>query len=203
MTCILLAAGSASRFGSQKLLARLPDGRRIVEAAAANLLLACNGNVVAVTRRDPELMQVLKAAGCQVVVHDHADEGMGTSIAAGVAATAGASGWVIALGDMPSIRVDTLRAIVDALRAGARIVVPVVGGRRGHPVGFSAHYLARLLALTGDTGAREMLKADVAFVDELRVEDMGIFADIDTIADLKRQVFAEPRSSREGNTTSH
>ena len=203
MTCILLAAGSASRFGSQKLLARLPDGRRIVEAAAANLLLACNGNVVAVTRRDPELMQVLKAAGCQVVVHDHADEGMGTSIAAGVAATAGASGWVIALGDMPSIRVDTVMAIVDALRAGARIVVPVVGGRRGHPVGFSAHYLARLLALTGDTGAREMLKADVAFVDELRVEDMGIFADIDTIADLKRQVFAEPRSSREGNTTSH
>lgn len=171
----------------------------MVEATAANLLLACNGNVVAVTRRDPELMQVLKATGCQVVVHDHADEGMGISIAAGVAATAGASGWVIALGDMPSIRVDTEMAIVDALRAGARIVVPVVGGRRGHPVGFSAHYLARLLALKGDTGAREMLKTDVAFVDELRVEDMGIFADIDTIADLKRQSFTEPHMSREGN----
>lgn len=175
----------------------------MVEAAAANLLLACGGNVVAVTRRDPALMQALKAAGCEVVIHDHPDDGMGTSIAAGVKATVGASGWVIALGDMPSISVDTVMAVVDALRAGARIVVPVVGGKRGHPVGFSAHYLARLLALTGDTGAREILTADASLIDEIRVEDEGIFADIDTIADLKRQVFAEPHVSREGDSTNH
>lgn len=169
----------------------------MVEAAAANLLLARGGNVVAVTRRDPALMQVLEAAGCQVVIHDHADEGMGTSIAAGVAATADASGWVIALGDMPSIRVDTVAAVVDALRAGACIVVPAVGGKRGHPVGFSAHYLARLLALTGDTGAREILAADASFVEEIGVEDAGIFTDIDTLADLKHQIFAELHLGRE------
>ena len=203
ITCILLAAGSASRFGSQKLLARLPDGRRIVEAAAASLLLARPGNVIAVTRRDPELIQVLKASGCEVVIHDHADDGMGTSIAAGVAASAGASGWVIALGDMPSIRVDTVMAVVDALRAGTRIAVPVAGGKRGHPVGFSAHYLAQLLALTGDTGAREILMVDASFIDEIRVEDTGIFADIDTMADLKRQTFAQPHLSREGDSTYH
>ena len=172
----------------------------MVEAAAASLLLACGGNVVAVTRRDPALMQVLKATGCEVVIHDHADDGMGTSIAAGVAASAGASGWVIALGDMPSIRVDTVMTVVDALRAGARIVLPVVGGKRGHPVGFSAHYLPRLLALTGDTGAREILAADASFIEETHVEDAGIFADIDTVADLKRHPFAEPPLGREGST---
>ncbi len=172
----------------------------MVEAAAANLFLACPGNVVAVTRRDPDLIQVLKAAGCEVVIHDHADAGMGTSIAAGVTAAAGASGWVIALGDMPSIRVGTVMAVADALRAGARIVVPVVGGKRGHPVGFSAHYLARLLALAGDTGAREILSADALFIEEIDVDDAGIFADIDTVADLKRQAFAEPHVSREDST---
>ena len=155
------------------------------------------------TRRDPELIQVLKAAGCQIVIHDHADLGMGTSIAAGVAATAGAGGWVIALGDMPSIRVDTVMAVVDALRAGARIAVPVAGGKRGHPVGFSAHYLAQLLAQTGDTGAREILTADASFIDEIRVEDTGIFSDIDTMADLKRQTFAQTHLSREGDSTKH
>ena len=168
--------------------------------AAANLLLARGGNVVAVTRRDPALMQVLEAAGCQVVIHDHADEGMGTSIAAGVAAKADASGWVIALGDMPSIRVDTVAAVVDALRPGARIVVPAVGGKRGHPVGFSAHYLARLLALTGDTGAREILTTDASLIEEIDVDDAGIFSDIDTPADLKRQTFAEPHVSREDSS---
>ena len=97
-----------------------------------------------------------------------------------------ASGWVIALADMPSIRIETLVAVIDALRGGARIAVPAMGGKRGHPVGFSALYRARLQALTGDIGAREILKADANYVEEISVDDAGIFADIDTPADLKR-----------------
>ena len=186
ITCILLAAGSASRFGSQKLLARLADGRRVVEASIANLLAAGAGNAVAVTRRDAELMRVLEACGCRVVINDRADEGMGTSIAAGVAATSEASGWLIALGDMPSIRVESIAAVATAMRGGARIVVPAMTGKRGHPVGFSASYGTRLQSLTGDTGAREILRTDAAFIDEISVDDAGIFADIDTPADLKR-----------------
>ena len=186
IACLLLAAGSASRFGSQKLLARLPDGRRVVEASATNLFAASVENVVAVARNDPELIGVLEACGCQVVINDRADEGMGTSIAAGVAATFAASGWLIALGDMPSIRVETIAAVIKVMANGSRIVVPAMHGRRGHPVGFSDFYRARLRALTGDTGAREIVKADAALVAEINVDDAGIFADIDVPADLKR-----------------
>ena len=57
---------------------------------------------------------------------------------------------------------------------------------RGHPVGFSASYRMRLQSLTGDTGAREILHADSAFVEEIRVMDAGIFLDIDTPTDLER-----------------
>lgn len=151
-----------------------------------NLSVACEGQVVAVTRRNPELIQVLEVCGCRIVVNDHAERGMGTSIAAGVAATPDASGWVIALADMPSIRIETLVAVIDALRGGARIAIPAMGGKRGHPVGFLALYRARLQALTGDIGAREILKADANYVEEISVDDAGIFADIDTPADLKR-----------------
>lgn len=158
----------------------------MVEASAANLLVACAGNVVAVTRRDSGLIAVLKACRCQIVVNDQADQGMGTSIAAGVTATPDASGWLIALGDMPSIRVDTMVAVATALRNGARIAVPAMAGKRGHPVGFSASYLARLQSLNGDTGARVILRADATLVDEINVDDAGIFADIDTLADLER-----------------
>ena len=151
----------------------------------STLHAAC-GNVVAVTRRDPELIQLLESLGCRVVVNEQAVEGMGTSIAAGVNATGDASGWLIALGDMPGIQVDTVVAIADALRNGARIAVPVMEGKRGHPVGFSAAYGVQLQSLTGDTGAREILNADSAFVEEIRVMDAGIFLDIDTPADLER-----------------
>ena len=138
-----------------------------------------------VTRRDPDLMQVLQTLGREIVVNENAEQGMGTSIAAGVAATSAASGWLIALGDMPSIRVETMVAVVDALHSGARIVVPTMAAKRGHPVGFSARYFARLQSLTGDIGAREIIMADVNCVEEISVEDAGIFADIDTPADLK------------------
>ena len=186
ITCILLAAGSASRFGSQKLLARLADGRSVVEASVANLLAAGTGNIVAVTRRDPEMIRVLEACGCRVVINDRADEGVGTSIAAGVAASSDANGWLIVLADMPSIRAETIAAVAGALRGGARIVVPVMAGRRGHPVGFSARYGMELQALTGDTGARQILNTDAALVEEISVNDAGIFADIDTREDLQR-----------------
>ena len=186
IACILLAAGSASRFGSQKLLARLPDGRRVIEASATNLFAAGVENVVAVARSDRELIRVLEACGCQVVINDRADEGMGTSIAAGVAATSAATGWLIALGDMPSIRVETIFAVIKVIANGSRIVVPSMHGRRGHPVGFSDSYLTRLQALTGDTGAREILKADVTLVEDINVDDEGIFSDIDVPDDLKR-----------------
>ena len=166
-------------------MAHLPDGRRLVEAAASNLLAAGVGRVIAVTRSDPELMAVLQNCGCEIVINEHADQGMGTSIAAGIAASIDASGWLIALGDMPSIRVDTVKAIADALRSGARIVFPAMDGKRGHPVGFPALYRARLQSLSGDAGAREIVNADANFVDEIRVDDAGIFFDIDTRADMK------------------
>ena len=130
------------------------------------------------------MMRVLEACGCRVVINDRADEGVGTSIAAGVAASSDASGWLIVLADMPSIRAETIAAVAGALRGGVRIVVPVMAGRRGHPVGFSARYRMELQALTGDTGERQILSIDAAFVEAISVNDAGIFADIDTPADL-------------------
>lgn len=158
----------------------------MVEASAANLVAACAGNVVAVTRRDCALIDVLETCGCRVVINDRADQGMGTSIAAGVTATPDATGWLVALADMPSLQVETVASIADALRGGARIVVPAMAGKRGHPVGFSALYRARLQSLDGDIGAREIVNADATFVDAIEVDDAGIFADIDTPAELQR-----------------
>ena len=169
------------------MLARLPGGKTVVEASFANLQKGFTGEIIAVTRSDPALIQVLQACGCRVVINDIADQGMGTSISAGVAATPDSRGWLIALGDMPFIRAETIAAVADALRNDARIAVPVMAGKRGHPVGFSSFYWEQLIALMGDAGAREIIGADAKFVTEISVDDAGIFSDIDTPADLKRE----------------
>ena len=184
ITGILLAAGKGSRFGSQKLLARLSDGRYVVEASAQNLLAAV-GRVIAVTGRDEGLMRVLDDCGCQVVVNERAADGMGTSIGAGVGASLTAEGWIIALGDMPYIEAATIEKIKLALEEGAAIAVPVHQGKRGNPAGFARQYYAALCALNGDAGAKKIIDANIELARIIEVGDAGIFADIDVVGDLK------------------
>ena len=188
ITGILLAAGRGTRFGSQKLLARLSDGRYdgryVIEASAANLLAAV-GRVIAVTGRDERLMRVLDDCGCQVIVNERALEGMGTSIGAGVGASRTAEGWIIALGDMPFIDSTTIKKIKLAVAEGATIAVPTHEGKRGHPVGFARQYGSVLSALEGDTGAKAIIDANIASARMVEVSDAGIFADIDVVGDLK------------------
>jgi molybdenum cofactor cytidylyltransferase len=184
MTAILLAAGAGKRFGSQKLLARLPDGRYVVEAAAKNLLAGA-GHVIAVTGRDDRLMKALDDCGCQVVVNIEAEQGMGSSIAAGVRASADAAVWLIALGDMPYIQPETIASVLKALDGATGIVIPTFGGQRGHPVAFAGAFGSELIALQGDNGARRVVAAHADQVKLLPVDDAGVLMDIDTSDDLQ------------------
>ena len=183
-TGILLAAGASRRFGADKLLASLPDGS-IVGAASCRAMRAALERVVAVVRpADERLASILASSGATIVHCPRADEGMGASLACGVAASADAAGWVVALADMPWIRPATIRAIADAIAAGASLAAPVHRGERGHPVGFAASHRSALMALGGDAGARAILaRGDVALV-RVDVDDPGVLRDIDLPRDL-------------------
>jgi molybdenum cofactor cytidylyltransferase len=190
IVAILLAAGQAKRFGSQKLLAIMPkSGHTVVETSAANLLAGA-GRVIAVTSRDERLMRALDRAGCEIVVNEHASEGMATSIVAGIGASMDASGWLIALGDMPYVEYATISKVKTALEEGADIAIPRHRSQRGHPVGFSAKYRDALLVLTGDKGACD--KGAKAIIDKHQQDivwvgttDPGVLADIDLPEDLR------------------
>lgn len=181
---ILLAAGASKRFGADKLLHPLAAETPVALAALDNLRTAVP-RVVAVVRPGADaLAQLLAAAGATVVVCADADTGMGASLAAAVRATGDASGWVIALADMPYIRSETVAQVAAALSAGAAIAAPAWRGRRGHPVGLSARFRPQLEALRGDAGARALLQENADLIQLIEVEDPGICRDIDTPADL-------------------
>ena len=124
-------------------------------------------------------------AGCNTVVCRNANEGMGTSLAAGVRATSDAKGWVIALADMPFIRPETIRIVTKALQEGAAIVAPSFRGERGHPVGFALRFCEELSSLRGDNGAREFLGQHPEWVKIFEVDDPGVVHDVDKLSDLE------------------
>jgi molybdenum cofactor cytidylyltransferase len=190
---LLLCGGASSRFGSDKLLAVIESrhpgaGRGPMVASSARNLIAGGGNALAVIPLGAtDLRRVLESAGCDILETKDTQRGLGASLAAGVAASTGAIGWIVALGDMPFIRAASIAAVRASLEGGALIAAPVFAGttKRGHPVGFAARLEKELLALDGDEGARSIIEKHRASLVTLAVDDAGILADIDTPEDLE------------------
>ena len=180
---ILLCGGAGRRFGVNKLLA---GEEPIVARAARNLVAGAGSALAVIPLKRPELRRVLEAEGCAILESERTSEGMGASLAAAIAATAGAEGWIVALGDMPMVDPKTIDAILRALERGAPMAAPYDRtGRRGHPVGFSHALSHELLALGGDIGARDVLARHADMVERIVTGDPGIFVDIDTKEDLE------------------
>ena len=181
---LLLAAGSARRFGSDKLLHPLQHGVPIAVQAARHLKKEIPRVVAALRPQAEKLAELLRAEGCEITVCANADEGMGASLACAVRAAGASDGYLVALADMPFVRPSSIAAVRDALESGARIVAPYFRTRRGHPVGISGVFYERLIELGGDEGARKILAAHEGDLAKVPVGDPGVIRDIDQPGDL-------------------
>jgi len=181
---LLLAAGSATRFGSDKLQHPLPHGVSIAVQAARHLKAEVSRVVAAVRPEAVATARALAAEGCEVVVCERAAEGMGASLACAARAAGDADGYLVALADMPFVRRSTIAAVREALARGALLAAPYWRARRGHPVGFAGRLRGALEASSGDEGARRLLEAHAAELVKVPVGDPGAIRDIDQPSDL-------------------
>lgn len=189
---VLLAAGNSTRFGAHKLLHRLDDGVALAEHTARHLIAALPTSIAVVRPGDGAVHDIMRGLGLSIVECANATQGMGSSIACGVAAMPDADGWVIALADMPWILPQTIYAVAQQLHAGAGIAAPLYHARRGHPVGFAAKFKAHLSLLQGDDGAREVIESARDHLTLIPTDDVGVLLDIDIPTDVQRN-FPAPR----------
>jgi molybdenum cofactor cytidylyltransferase len=95
--------------------------------------------------------------------------------------------------DLPHVKIATIQALIQATRAGQpEIVVPLFGGRRGHPVFFSKTTFPELLAAPADQGARAVVKRLPDRVVEIAVDDAAVTDAINTPADYQRLLKSLP-----------
>lgn len=190
VTAVILAAGSARRMGTDKLAVRV--GGEPLLARALRPYVQCRqlgviDEVVVVVRPG----YTVPLAGVRVVENLDHEEGMGSSLRTGVAA-AGDGALLLGLGDLPWLRPETVAAVVDQWRRVGGVVVPMCGGRRGHPVVVAGSMRGDLAAARGDAGARALL-GGLGRLTTWQTPDPGIYMDVDTPADLPWEAPVETR----------
>jgi len=186
---LLMAAGLSRRYrqqsGQHKLTAIPPDGNpsSLLERNLA-LATAIAGSEVNVVLRpeDRPLIALAHRYRCTVTLLE--SDGLGSSIAAGVATRPNWSAWVVMLADMPDLQQNTVRRVFQALRY-AETVRPVWQQRPGHPVGFGRTLRDPLLALSGEDGARSLLLRWPPL--QISVNDPGCVRDIDVPSDWQKE----------------
>ncbi|MBW3652824.1 MAG: nucleotidyltransferase family protein [Actinobacteria bacterium] len=182
IAAVVLAAGSGSRFGaSAKQLAEL-DGIPLLEHAlrAVEAVPAIERIVVVLGARAEQIRAGVEFGQAEPVVCDDWADGQAASLRCGIAAVADADAAVLTLGDMPRITPQVIARFADLAaqygpQARARAVYD---GTPGHPVVLGREYFARVMALEGDVGAREVLKAIGAY--PIECAHLCSAADVDT-----------------------
>jgi molybdenum cofactor cytidylyltransferase len=181
---ILLAAGSSSRFGANKLLHNVINDTPMLFTAAKNLAQVLPDSIAVINDGLVAYTEQLEQLGMNVVVNQQANCGIGSSIACGVQSSLEATGWLIQLADMPYIKVNTIAKLANKLKHGSNIVAPTFNQQRGHPVGFKQCYKNELLDLKGDVGARYIIEKHKKYLELIPTDDPGVILDIDQVSDI-------------------
>ena len=179
----MVAAGTSTRMAPHHKLLVDVGGKPMIARVVDNVLSSQARPVIVVTgHRDAEIQAALAGRPVQFVfAPDHA-AGLSASLKAGITALpAGCAAALVCLGDMPLVTGRLLDQLIAAHDAdeGRRIVVPMHDGQRGNPVLWDRSHFAALQALTGDAGAKTVLRANLDDVVEVAAE-IGVLRDFDT-----------------------
>jgi molybdenum cofactor cytidylyltransferase len=184
---VVLAAGMSSRMGEAKQLLRLGENT-LLGQVLENVRSSRGKEIVLVLGHEAErIKERISTDNLSVVINESYQQGMGTSLRAGLAALpAGVDAALIVLADQPFVLPRTLDLLMEAYtRSSAQILIPTFKGFRGNPVLLDRSVFSEVMALTGDIGCRAIFGNHLEGIVKVPVEDIGILLDMDSKDDFE------------------
>lgn len=182
VSAIVMAAGSASRMGKDKL--SLPCGEHtILESTLDNVRRAGVEDIIVVVKPGSEWIDKLTNSGYILVENHNHTDGQSSSLKAGLMAVSNRTqGALFVLGDQPSVTPSLYKKLTDAYKSSFQLATaPLYKGKRGNPTLFDRRLWPMLLNLTGDEGGRPLFKQlERHQVEYIETEEIAILKDIDT-----------------------
>jgi len=188
LAAVILSGGASQRMGSPKAL--LPyQGRPFLEhllEVTVHPKIALR-RVVLGKHAEPIAAAVHLAAD-EIVINEDWEKGQLSSIQAAIRSLpAGTDGMILCLIDHPLISATLIDDLIGHFYSTkAKIVLPVFGGQRGHPVIFSVALYEELLAAPLDKGARAVVWAHAGEVAEMPTGEQGCVLNLNDPDTLQR-----------------
>ena len=189
---IILAAGMSSRFNGLKALATIGDQTILSMVVNAALTSALDRIVLVLGHESDTIIETLgfdlRHQKLQTIVNPDYKEGMSASLKFGLNAVKDRyPSIMVMLGDQPLVGTRTIDRILEAFRTSPKPICQAVSqGRQGHPVCFSESLFGALLEISGDQGARQVIKSHAEQIHFMEVPESTTFEDIDNRKDLER-----------------
>ncbi|MDF2569933.1 MAG: molybdenum cofactor cytidylyltransferase, partial [Sporomusa sp.] len=165
---VILAAGTASRMGQQKLL--LPLGGKPLVAHVLNTVhdMPWAERVAIIGEPEIELSDLCQQYHIHAVYNANRQSGQASSITLALQSLQKQlDGIIFFLGDQPLVSKELVQAILamfDLMGCNKSIIVPRCQGQRYSPVLFGSHWQTSLAALTGDMGGRKIIRENPEWV---------------------------------------
>lgn len=195
IVAVVLSAGESSRMGRPKALLPVENQTfiaRIVDALRGGRISRI---IVVLGHNAEQLRPSIEPLGVEIVVNPAYKQGQLSSLQAAVRLLdkdSNCDGIMVHLVDHPYLSPQLVETLTRRFNESAsKIVLPVFGGKRGHPVIFSRALFAELLNAPLDQGAKAVVNAHRAETLEVETDDKGITLDIDTPALYRQHVKGE------------
>ena len=190
IVAIVLAAGRSQRMGRPKQLLPLAGQKTVIQVVTRRVRPHVRDLIVVVGHVGGQVAAMLADQDVTLAINVNVERGMLSSVQAGVRlADQRCQGYLICLGDQPSVCAKVIDSVLRGAASGAGIVIPTYDGKRGHPVFLHRRYREEILALDPETtGLNAITRCHDADTIEIALGDALILDDMDTPDDYAREL---------------
>tara|TARA_Y100000590_G_scaffold305063_1_gene344067 strand:+ start:4626 stop:5198 length:573 start_codon:yes stop_codon:yes gene_type:complete len=182
ISAILLAAGQSKRMINENKLTKKIKGMPLIKHAVKNILDSQVDELIVVLGFEKEIIEKLidKNKKIKIVFNENFKKGMASSIKKGLnELSIKTDAFFICLGDMPAVSKNTYNQLIN-FKNKNEIIVPIYKNQQGNPVLFSQSIKEKIMSISGDSGAKKILKTNQDKIFKLKIEDEGITKGFDT-----------------------
>lgn len=185
---MLLAAGKSTRMQKEDKLLLKKNNKSLLQTSVEECTKANLNKVhVILGYNKDSRKKILKNFDVNVCFFEGYEEGIGASIRYGMQfIKPEVDAVIISLADMPKVKHDLYLRLIEKFNKNKNNEICRLfssSEKAGHPILFSKRFFENLRSLTGDTGAKELIKDSQEYLCKIYCDDDSPIYDIDNIKD--------------------